>query len=498
MKPRIAAVAFTLGLAGCAVGPGYHPAQVVPATTRVGAGSRSDSARAFFDSLAAARAADSARPVPPALPPRALATDSIADLAWLDILRDSALTRLVATALRQNRDLALARARIREYRAAAGVARSPLFPSLALNGSTSTNKIALGSFAPVSYHAWRVTADVAWELDFWGGTRRGLQAAQADLSAQEAAARAVVLSLVSDVASGYLQLLELDQERAVAERTLATRGVTLDLARQRYARGVISELDVRQFEAQVAVPAARLAQVEQQRAQEEHALNVLLGAAPATIVRGTSLAQAVRAVIVPDSLPGTLLERRPDVREAERAYAAATARVGVADAARLPKITIIGSSGSQAATSGGLFTSQTDVYQLQAGVSIPLFTGGKLINVARAARARAEEARAAYEQTALTALREAGDALAGVRAARDQVAAQDTQAKALRRALQLAEARYRAGVANYLEVLDSQRSLFEAELALSQAQLLQLTAAVQLYKALGGSWSGDGEGAETR
>jgi len=284
----------------------------------------------------------------------------------------------------------------------------------------------------------------------------------------------------------------------VAERTLATRGVTLDLARQRYARGVISELDVRQFEAQVAVPAARLAQVEQQRAQEEHALNVLLGAAPATIVRGTSLAQAVRAVIVPDSLPGTLLERRPDVREAERAYAAATARVGVADAARLPKITIIGSSGSQAATSGGLFTSQTDVYQLQAGVSIPLFTGGKLINVARAARARAEEARAAYEQTALTALREAGDALAGVRAARDQVAAQDTQAKALRRALQLAEARYQAGVANYLEVLDSQRSLFEAELALSQAQLLQLTAAVQLYKALGGSWSGDGEGAETR
>src|SRR5439155_641527 len=225
-------------------------------------------------------------------------------------------------------------------------------------------------------------------------------AAQADLSAQEAAARAVVLSLVSDVASGYLQLLELDQERAVAERTLATRGVTLDLARQRYARGVISELDVRQFEAQVAVPAARLAQVEQQRAQEEHALNVLLGAAPATM--------------------------------------------------------------------------------------------------ARAARARAEEARAAYEQTALTALREAGDALAGVRAARDQVAAQDTQAKALRRALQLAEARYQAGVASYLEVLDSQRSLFDAELAVSQAQLLQLTAAVQLYKALGGSWSGDGEGAETR
>src|SRR2546422_9722910 len=187
MKPRIAAVAFTLGLAGCAGGPGYPPAPVGPATTRVGAGSRSDSARAFFDSLAAARAADSVRPVPPALPPRALATDAIADLAWLDILHDSALTRLVATALRQNRDLALARARIREYRAVAGVARAPLFPSLALNGSRSTNKIAFGSFAPVSYNAWRVTADVAWELDFWGGARGGLEGAQAGPGGEGAA-----------------------------------------------------------------------------------------------------------------------------------------------------------------------------------------------------------------------------------------------------------------------------------------------------------------------
>ncbi len=494
MKLRLTAASFALALAGCAIGPGFHPAPVAPDGAQVGAGSRSDSARAFFDSLAAARAADSARPVrqPPVLTPRVLATDSIATLAWLDILHDSTLTRLVATALRQNRDLAVARARILEYRAAAGVARAPLFPSVTVNGSNSTNKVAFGSLGVVSYHAWRVTADVAWELDFWGRTRRGLQAAQADLGAQQAAEESAVLSLVSDVASGYLQLLELDQERTTAERTLATRAVTLNLARQRYARGVISELDVRRFEAQVTVPAVRLAQVEQLRAQQEHALSVLLGEAPATIVRGASLAQTTRAVVVPDSLPGTLLARRPDVRAAERAYAAATARIGVADASRLPTITITGSSGSQAATAGTLFKPATDVYQLQAGVSIPLFAGGRLASQARAARARAQEARAAYEQVTLTALREAGDALVGVRAARDEVAAQDTQAKALRRALELAEARYQAGVANYLEVLDAQRGLFDAELALSQAQLLQLTAAVQLYKALGGGWSGEG------
>ena len=403
------------------------------------------------------------------------------------MLRDSTLIGLVATALRENRDLAVAEGRIREFRAAAGVARAPLFPSLTLNGSASKNQIAIGA-ATVKYDAWRVTGDVAWELDFWGRTRRGLQAANADLAAQDAAARAAVLSLVSDVASGYLRLLELDQERAIAERTLASRRTTLDLARQRYARGVISELDVRQFEAQVAVPAARLAQVESARAEQEHSLNVLLGEAPAAVPRGGSLTRAARAAAVPDSLPSSLLDRRPDVRQAERSYAAAMARIGVADAARLPTVTIAGSYGSQAPATSGLFTPLTDIYQLQAGVSIPVFTGGRRVNEARAARARAEQARAQYEQTALVALREAGDALVGVRAARDQAAAQDTQAKALRRALELAQARYQSGVANYLEVLDAERSLFDAELALSAAQLEQATAAVRLYKALGGSW----------
>lgn len=491
MTPRGAVLLWTILLAGCAVGPGYHPAPVVPSTAKVGGGSRSDSAQSFFDSLAAARAADSGTLATLPLPPRPIAAESIADLAWLDILHDSLLTRLVTTALHQNRDIQVAEARIREYRAQAGVARAPLFPSVTANGAVSKNQIVIGSFPPATYDAWTVTASVAWEVDFWGRIRRGLEAANADLGAQRAAAQAAVLSLVSDVASGYLQLLELDQERAIAEHTLSSRRRTLDLAQGRYAQGLTSELDVRQFEALVAAPAARLAQVEQARAAGEHALSVLLGQGPTAIPRSASLAGTAAAVVVPDSLPSTLLERRPDVREAERAYAAATARVGIADAARLPTFMITGYTGSQAPTASDLFGGQTHVYQLQGGVSIPLFAGGRLVNQARAARARADEARAQYEQTALTALREAGDALAQVRAARDQVAAQDTQARALRRALELADARYQAGVASYLEVLDAERSLFDAELALSQAQLSQLTAAVHLYKALGGSWTGD-------
>ena len=474
-------------LAGCAVGPRYRPAPVVPAGTQVGVPRASDTSRAFFDSLAAARAADTGRPA--VLPPRRLTPDSVADLAWLDVLRDSTLTRLVGVALRQNRDVASARARIEEYRAIAGVARSALWPSVALNGGVSRNKVVFGTTAFGPYTAWRATADLSWELSFWG-VSAGIAAANADLAAQRAAERAAVLSLVSDVATGYLQLLELDQEHAVAEQTLVSRQATLDLARQRFGRGLISELDVRQFEAQVAVPAARLAQVEQLRSRQEHALNVLLGEGPVPIPRGTTLAAAVRAVEVPDSVPSSLLDRRPDVEAAERAYAAATARVGVADAARLPVFTITGSYGGQSRTAGKLFDSQSRIYQVLGGISIPLFTGGRLVNEAAAARAQAEQARAQYEQTVLVALGEAGDALVGVRSARDQAAAEQTQASALRRALTLAQLRYSSGVANYLEVLDAERSLFDAELAASQSQLEQLTAAVQLYKALGGGWPG--------
>jgi multidrug efflux system outer membrane protein len=217
-------------------------------------------------------------------------------------------------------------------------------------------------------------------------------------------------------------------------------------------------------------------------------LSLLLGEAPTNVARGGSLSQAVSALTVPDSLPATLLSRRPDVQQAERAYAAATARIGVAQANRLPNISVTGSYGSQATSSDNLFKSNSEIYQALAGISIPLFTGGQLINETRVARARADQARAQYEQSVLVALREASDALVGVRTARDQVAAQQTQAQALRRALQLAELRYRTGIASYIEVLDAQRSLFSAELGLSQAQLRQLAAAVELYRALGGSW----------
>lgn len=478
---------LVLGTA-CSMGPRYRPETVIAPSEHIGAARMSDSSRRFFDSLAVERARDSLVANEYVVPRPQLDAASAGAAAWLDILHDSTLVALVDQALRQNRDLQATVARINEYRANVGVARAPLLPSLSLNATESSNQVALGAFPPVGYRAARFTGDLAWELDFWGRLRRGVEAAKADLGAEEMAQRATALSLVSDVASSYLQLLELDQEQTIAERTLSSRKATLDIARQRYQQGLTSELDVRQFEAQVAAPAVTLAQTERARAQTEHSLNVLLGEGPAAIPRGPSLSAAASALTVPDSIPAALLARRPDVVEAERSYAASVARIGVADAARWPTVSIVGSLGSQAGVPNSLFGGQTRVYQALVGVSFPLFDNRRLSSVSAAARARAEEARATYESVALNAVREANDALIGVRTARDEAVAQATQANALRQALELATVRYEAGLSSYLDLLDAQRSLFGAELAASQAQLGELTAAVRLYKALGGSW----------
>jgi multidrug efflux system outer membrane protein len=472
---------------GCWAGPSYKPETVIAPTQRIGSPRLADSTRRFFDSLSVARRGDTVAVLPLPVARATVSDATVSSLAWLDIIRDTTLVRLVETALHQNRDLQIAIARIKEFRANVGIARGPLLPSVTLNASESWNQISFGALA-ASYRATRFTGDLAWELDFWGRVRRGVEAANADLGAQQAAERATVLTLVGDVAIGYLQLLEFDQERTIAEQTFASRKTTLDVARARFSRGLTSELDVRQFEAQVAASAVVFARAERALAQTAHNLNVLLGETPVAIPRGGSLTDAVSSLVVPDSISAALLARRPDVVQAERTYAAAVARIGQANAARWPTVSITGSYGGQAGLPGDLFGSQARVYQVLLGISFPLFDNGRLASVSAAARARAEQARASYEGVALNALREASDALVGIRTARDEAVALATQATALRQALDLATLRYEAGIATYLDLLDAQRSLFVAELALSQAQLGELTAAVQLYKALGGSW----------
>lgn len=436
--------------------------------------------RPFFDSLAALR------PLPFERTP--LAPDTIGAVAWLDLLQDPALVALVREAVASNRDMHLAQARIREFRAAVGIGKSDLYPQISANGVIAQQQVVFGSIGALGFETYRATADLTWELDFWGRIRRNARGASLDLAAEREESRATILSLVSDVASAYLQLRELDENLAITERTLVSRRETLELARRRLAEGVISELDVLLFEAEVAAPAARVAEFTRGIARTEHQLSLLVGRVPGSIARGRPLASVARAVTVPEEVSSDLISRRPDVMRAEHELNAAKARAGSARAARLPTIFLNGQYGTQAENFSDMFQKNTEIFTAQAGVSIPLFTGGRLSNQREVAAARAEQAEIRFQRTVLTAMREVSDALIGVRTSRDQIAAQETQTRALRRAFTLAERRYDAGIASYLEVLDAQRSLFNAELALTSAEREYLVSAVALYKALGGSW----------
>lgn len=450
-------------------------------TTVLQSGGASGSSRAFFDSLAARQGSATSAPM-------LLAAQGEGALAWLDLLQDSALVALVREAVRNSPEIQLAQARIREFRAEAGVTGAARYPQLSAEGSASKQQVVFGTFGAQSFNAYRATADLTWELDFWGRLRNNARGASFDAAAKLEEERATLLTLVSDVATAYLELREIDQQLAVAERTLTSRRATMALAERRLAEGVISELDVRQFEAEVAAPAARVAQFTRDRARKEHLLSLLVGRVPGPIARGRPLSEVARAVTVPDSISSERLSQRPDILRAQLEVSAAEARAGAARAARLPRFLLTGQYGSQAVEPGDIFKSSTEVYTIQGGISIPLFTGGRVTNERAAAEARNEQATIRFQKTVLTAQREVSDALVDVRTSRDQVLAQEVQARALRRAQELAEKRYDAGIASYLEVLDAQRGLFNAELALSAAEREYLVSAVTLYKALGGSW----------
>jgi len=483
--------------AACAVGPGYRRSSLdMPDGWRPRAASE-DSLRRFYDSLRTSRdtllpvGADTARlPFSYDTTLRAPRVDSTAALRWLDLIQDSVLRQLVDTSLRTNRDMRTALAVIDEFRAQYRATRGALLPELTANGQAGRNQTVFGTFGSFTYNVYRATADVSWELDVWGRLRRSTSAAHSDLRAREEDRRALRLSLIGDVATAYFDLRAADLNLAISRRTLDSRRQTLALARRRLDQGLISELDVRQFEAEVASPAASVAEFERQVAQQENALSVLVGHNPGAIARGRALTEMAGLIPVPAGVPSALLGNRPDVRGAEATLRAATARIGVAQAAFLPTFTITGQYGTQSTEWSKWFGSGTNIWQAFAGVSIPLFKegrpgAGEQVNIARA---RASQARSRYEQTVLVALREVEDALVGLRTAQDRSGAQERQVIALRRALELADMRYRNGVSSYLDVLDAQRGLFGAELALTQAARDQLVAAVQLYRAVGAGW----------
>ena len=417
--------------------------------------------------------------------------ESIANLPWWELLHDEQLQLLIRQALAENKDLKQAVASMEEFQARIFMARSDFLPGI----NVSANAPAFGTLGgfvvpgfptPFSYFG---QGTLNWEIDIWGRVRRANEAARADLLAREENRRAVVLTLVSGVAQSYFDLLQLDMQLEITRRTLLSWEETVALSQHRLRGGVISRLDADQFEAERANVSARLAEIERQVIQKENELNLLLGKNPAPISRGRLLTDQVMLLEVPAGLPSDLLQRRPDILQAEQALAAATARIGMTKAARFPRITLTGLLGVASPRLANLLTSGTEYGMGGVGLAGPLLNAQTLGHEQRAFEAQSRRVLAQYEQTILVAFKEVEDSLVAVRTAKNQRKAQQEQVDALRSALQIANLRHQAGITSHLEVLVAKRSLFSAETALTSAHRLHLVSVVQLYKALGGGWS---------
>ena len=416
---------------------------------------------------------------------------SIANLPWWELLRDEPLQQLMRIALEENKDLQRAVAVVDEFQARALIARSDYLPGMSVSGNApslgrKTIFLFPGFANPFNYY---LQGTLTWELDLWGRVRRSNEAARADLLSKEENRRAVVLQLVSGVAESYFNLLQFDMQMDIAKRTLQSWEESVRIAQARLKQGMTSRLDTDQFEAERANAAARMAELERQMVQAENQLSVLLGRKPFSIPRGRALTDQVMPPAVPPGLPSELLQRRPDLLQAEQQLAAATARIGAAKAERFPKISLTGLLGVASPQLSQLFTDPASFGVAGVGLAAPLLNGQVLGFQQEAAEAQARQAVAQYEQTVLTAFREVEDSLVAVRTVRVQTDAQQQQVTALQSALKLAELRYKGGLANYLDVLVARRNLFEAELSLTGTRRLHLVSVVQLYKALGGGWS---------
>jgi multidrug efflux system outer membrane protein len=454
---RALGMAAAVALAGCTVGPRYQrPPIDAPAATRGQAG------------------------------PAAAA--SLADQAWWGVFRDDALKGLIAEALANGYDVRLAAARVEEARANAGIVNAGRFPALQLSAQWLRGRQSQFSASPGAEGAvFDVNLGLSWEADLWGRIRRLNEAALAQYLATEEARRGVLLSLAAEVATGYFQIRELDQELEIARRTTGAFQETYDLFDRRLKGGTASGLETASAEASLASTAAVIPDLERQVVAEENRLALLLGRNPGPIPRGAALADQFLPPDVPPGLPSDLLRRRPDLRQAEQALVAANAEVGAAQADFFPRISLTGALGGVAPQVGELFGSGR-TWSFGPGVLAPVFQGQLLQNRYRAALARWNEARVQYQQSVTNAFGEVSTALVAYQKLADVERERAREVAAYRDAVRLANTRYTAGLSSYLEVLQVQQQLFPAEIQLAQARFTRLATLVQLYRALGGGW----------
>jgi outer membrane protein, multidrug efflux system len=463
----LSVVLITTLFAACTVGPKYHRPSV----------STPDVFRGTAD---------------PNAPPDA---HSLADLKWFDVFKDPQLQDLVKTAFAQNYNLREAVARVSAARAQLGITRAGQFPDITGTADiTKQRNSTKGSFPlPPGVSRDRTFGTIllnllSFEIDVWGRLRKQTEAARAQLQATEEDRKTVMTTLVSDVATSYFNLLELDLELDIAKRTLATRQNSLQLIRIRQQGGVATMLEVRQAEQLVYSASEEIPDVERQIEQTENRISLLLGKNPAAVTRGRSLSDQEQPPSVPPGLPSSLIERRPDIRAAEQTLIAANADIGVAKAAYFPTISLTGFLGTQSNQLSTLFSNPTSTWSFVPRITQPIFTGGRIKSGVKLAQAQQEIALIEYERAIQTAFREVSDALVQYRKVREIRAQQEMLVTTLEDRSRLAYLRYRGGVDTLLNALDADRDLFNAQLSLAQTKRNELLSLVQLYKALGGGW----------
>jgi multidrug efflux system outer membrane protein len=414
---------------------------------------------------------------------------SLGDQKWWEVFQDQKLQELVRTALQQNYDVRIAATRVLEAQAQLGITRANQFPTVNGNGSgNSLRNPASGPIPSYGFTYGRLTANAAWQLDFWGQYRRATEAARAQLLANEWARQEVNATLVANVASAYFQLRELDLELDISKRALASRNESLQLTQTLLEHGINSILDVRQAEQLVYTAATQIADQERRIEQQENLLSVLMGNNPAAVARGLELTEQPHAPQVPAGLPSALLERRPDVRQAEQQMIAANAQIGVARAAYFPQISLTAAPGFQSSALASLFNGSSGLWTFSGAITQPIFTAGKLRSGVRLAEAQQQETLLVYQQTIQGAFRGVSDALVAYRKDQEFRAQQELLARSAQDAAQLSGQRYSSGTTSYLEVLTNETNYFTAELGLAQARLNELLSLVQIYQALGGGW----------
>jgi outer membrane protein, multidrug efflux system len=455
----LATALLAAGVAGCVVGPEYKRPVVTPPTQ-------------FRSQIGPAEAG------------------SVADLPWWQVFNDTALQSLISEGLANNYDLQVAVARIDEASAQVGVVRADLYPQVGYGAIAGRQKSLVPIEPPqnFTYNTFGLDTSVAWELDVWGRIRHATEAARANLYAQEDVRRGVMLSLVSSIAAGYFALIELDRELAIAQESADTYQRTLDLFTQRFQAGRDSKLGVVRAQANYESSNATIAALKRAITQQENALCVLLGAYPRPIARGKVLTEQATAA-TPVGQTTALLERRPDILQAEQVMIGANAEIGVAIANFFPRIGLSALFGWEATRPEDLFKSTFNVWQIGANLAGPIFQGGRLQSAYHAQQAFWDQSIAQYQQTVTVALQETSDALIAQQTLVGQREALQRQVQSLREAVDLSFQRYDAGRATYFEVLEAEQQLFPSEDALAQTQRDQLVAVVNLYKALGGGWN---------